>query len=135
MAGLLQTVMSDAGAAVHVLGELSGDATCLMLAAASADCALRAVAFRAQARALRCRGEARCSAVWGPGIRVCASCGRGGDSRCSPRAHGTACRCARKRRSPLAQRNTPGRLARAAGAALVATAGQPTARVECGRRA
>jgi hypothetical protein len=50
MAGLLKTVVSDAGQAAHMLGDLSLDPVCLMLMAASADCALRAVAFRAQVR-------------------------------------------------------------------------------------
>ena len=50
MAGLLKSVVSDAGQAAHMLGDLSLDPVCLMLMAASADCALRAVAFRAQVR-------------------------------------------------------------------------------------
>ena len=51
MAGLLKTVVGDVGQAAHMLGNLSLDPTCLMLMAASADCALKAVAFRAQVRA------------------------------------------------------------------------------------
>ena len=55
MAGILKSVVSDAGQAAHMLGDLSLDPVCLMLAAASADCALRAVAFRAQVRTRRAR--------------------------------------------------------------------------------
>lgn len=53
MAGLLKSVVSDVGQAAHMLGDLSLDPTCLMLMAASADCALKAVAFRAQVRSGR----------------------------------------------------------------------------------
>jgi hypothetical protein len=47
-----------------MLGSLSLDPTCLMLMAASADCALKAVAFRAQVRAAGGRSDMRFPTRW-----------------------------------------------------------------------
>ena len=55
MAAFLKSVEGDVGKAVGAasgaLGVLGGDAVCVMLLASSAECALKAVAFRAEVSA------------------------------------------------------------------------------------
>jgi hypothetical protein len=63
MAGMLKSLAGDVGAAAHLLGDFSLDPTVIMLMAQSAECAVKAVAFRAQVRAAK-RLLGLCARLW-----------------------------------------------------------------------